>query len=121
MSHSSKLDFLRAARGQNYRTYLYFIATADPQINLNRVENRVRSGGHPVPREKIIERYYRSLELLGHAIRLTDRAYIFDNSRDHQDSAWIAEITGGTQLELKVNEIPHWFDHYVLARYASSP
>ena len=86
-----------------YRTYLYYVATDAPEINVSRVANRVALKGHDVPSEKIITRYYKSLELLIEAVRHTNRAYIFDNSSNNADGThtWLAEITDGQILELK--------------------
>ena len=118
MSHPSKVKFLSDAQTAGYRTYLYFVATDDPAINISRVANRVRLGGHPVPEAKIVERYRRSLDLLLPAIRHTNRAYVFDNSGDNTDrgQTWLAEITGGQKLELKTDRIPAWFAEAVLDR-----
>jgi predicted ABC-type ATPase len=80
MSSESKIDLLRAAGLAGYRTYLYYIFTEAPQINLERIVNRVATGGHDVPYDKVESRYERSLLLLWEAIRLVDRAYLFDNS-----------------------------------------
>lgn len=107
MSSPDKVEFLRKAKAHGFRTYLYFVATEDPAINISRVANRVAAGGHPVPEEKIISRYYRSLDLLGEAVRYTDRAYIFDNSG--QDRVWLAEVTDGVDLEFKGEWMPQWF------------
>jgi predicted ABC-type ATPase len=116
MSHPGKVDLLQEAQRAGYRTYLYYIATDDPDINISRVRNRVGLGGHPVPEDKIVNRYHRSLALLMDAIRHTDRAYIFDNSTDNADrkQTWIAEITEGRTLELKIDRIPAWFARAVL-------
>jgi predicted ABC-type ATPase len=104
MSHPSKIELLKEARELGYRTYLYFVATEDPEINVSRVRYRVqRQGGHSVPKEKIISRYFRSLELLLAAIRQTNRAYLFDNSGENQAQTWVAEITDGRVLELKTD------------------
>lgn len=91
MSHSSKVAFL-----------------ADAQS--------VRLNGHSVPKDKIVERYHRSLDLLLDAIRHTNRAYIFDNSSDSAagKQIWLAEITEGKKLELKTDTIPAWFKRAVL-------
>jgi predicted ABC-type ATPase len=78
------------------------------------VRNRVKLGGHAVPEEKIVDRYRRSLALLSDAIRLRNRAYIFDNSGENKDHTWLAEITEGQHLELKTNQIPSWFRRSVL-------
>ena len=116
MSHQSKIELLVEAQSAGYRTYLYFVATDDPAINISRVRNRVRLGGHGVPEDKIAPRYYRSLELLMEAIRHTNRAYIFDNSGDNAGGkhTWLAEITEGRKLELKTDQIPSWFKRAVL-------
>ncbi|HET6402803.1 MAG TPA: zeta toxin family protein [Candidatus Kapabacteria bacterium] len=114
MSHPSKIELLAEARGKGYRTYLYFIATDDPMINISRVHQRVAQGGHSVPDEKIVSRYHRSLELLMPAIWQTDRAYVFDNSVDGQERTWLAEITNGTTLVMKENSVPAWFKRAVL-------
>lgn len=116
MSHPSKVEWLVQAQAAGYRTYLYFVATGDPDINVSRVQNRVRLGGHPVPEDRIRTRYHRSLDLLMNAIRHTNRAYIFDNSGDNQEQkhTWLAEITEGKQLELKTDSIPAWFKQAVL-------
>ena len=46
MSHRSKIDILGQAQAAGYRTYLYFVATDDPSINVSRVANRVKLKGH---------------------------------------------------------------------------
>lgn len=112
MSSDDKIAFMLKARESGYRTYLYFVATEDPDININRVRNCVAAGGHPVPTEKIVQRYGRCLSLLPVVIAASDRAYIFDNSG--ADLVLLAEVTDGTDLEFKVDEVPDWFmDAYV--------
>lgn len=116
MSHPSKIDILRSAQKIGYRTYLYYIATDDPAINISRVQNRVKLNGHDVPPEVVEKRYYRSLDLLIEAIRRSNRAYIFDNSTDNSEKkhTWLAEVTEGTTLEIKTDRIPAWFKRAVL-------
>jgi predicted ABC-type ATPase len=118
MSHPGKVALLAQAQALGYRTYLYFVATDDPAINISRVRNRVKLGGHPVPEDRIVKRYHRSLGLLVDAIRHTHRAYIFDNSGDSAEGrqTWLAEITEGKTLELKTDRIPAWFKGAVLEK-----
>ena len=122
MSHPSKVDLLAHAQAAGYRTYLYFVATDDPAINISRVRNRVKLGGHSVPEDRIEKRYHRSLALLLDAIRYTNRAYIFDNSGDNADQkhSWLAEVTDGRTLELKTDRIPSWFNRVVLEKTNTS-
>lgn len=112
MSHPSKLEFLRQAKANGYRTYLYYVATDDWHINIDRVKARVAKGGHAVGRDKIIDRYFRSLELLYDAVRLVDRAYIFDNSLKPQ---LVARITAGEEVEYEMTSLPDWiYQHFHL-------
>lgn len=106
MSSPDKVDFICNAQRLGYRTYLYYVATEDPTINIARVKYRVGKGGHDVPSEKIVSRYQRSLDLLYSAVACTNRAFIFDNS--DQSAVWVAEVTDGTVLEAKVDSLPMW-------------
>ena len=107
MSSPDKVDFICEAQAAGFRTYLYFVATEDPEINVSRVKHRVATGGHAVPTDKIISRYKRSLNLLSQAVACTDRAYVFDNSGAYR--VWIAEVTNGRELEMRTEAMPHWF------------
>jgi predicted ABC-type ATPase len=115
MSFPDKIDLLKSAQAKGYRTYLYYVATEDPSINISRVQYRVKKGGHSVPTDKIVQRYYRSLELLVEAVRATHRAYIFDNST--HEHVWLAEVTDGHSMELKTKELPDWFKKYFLDKF----
>lgn len=119
MSHPSKVKLLEQAQRFGYRTYLYFIATDDPEINISRVKTRVQRGGHPVPEDKISKRYYASLDLLIQAICHSNRAYVFDNSGEGQERTWLAEITDGKELVMRTGQMPAWFKHAVWDRIST--
>ena len=118
MSHPKKIELLKNAQGEGFRNYLYFIATESPAINTARVQTRVIEGGHDVPHQKIIDRYYRTLDNLTAAIRVTNRAYIYDNSG--AKATLIAEITNGKDIEIKNSNIPVWVSKYVLNKGTSN-
>lgn len=117
MSHPKKIELLDNARVQGFRNYLYFVATESPEINVSRVQIRVREGGHNVPHKKIRDRYYRTLDNLTAAIRVTNRAYIYDNSG--AKATLIAEITDGKNIEIRNSNIPIWVNKYVLNKASS--
>lgn len=112
MSSYDKVELLKLSKSLGYRNYLYYIATSDPLINISRVKNRVAFKGHDVPKDKIINRYYRSLGYLKDAVKLSHRAYIFDNSSN--EKTWICEITDGSNVDMKVDIIPKWIKDYLL-------
>jgi len=113
MSHESKIDFLELARSKGYRVYLYFVATEDPSINVSRVNIRVAQKGHAVNPDVITNRYYKSLKLLKPAVKLSNRAYIWDNSG--KASVLIAEITDGEDVQVfDPEKAPNWFSKYLI-------
>ena len=117
MSHRSKVDFLATARDAGYKTYLYFIAPESSDLNISRVLSRTVLGGHDVPQSKIVERYKRSLELLGRALSNAYRAFLFDNSG--VEPIWLAELSpdAGFQLKVAPPSLPDWFKTWVVPRY----
>lgn len=98
MSHPDKISFLKKALDEGYKVYLYYRATEDPEININRVNVRVAQQGHMVDPDVIRKRYYKSLENLKQAVKHTSRSYIFDNSG--KISLLISEITNGKDVQV---------------------
>lgn len=107
MSSRDKVDFMALARQRGYRVYLYFVATDDAAINVDRVRRRVRQGGHPVPTNKIRERYVRSIGLMTEACGIAHRAYVFDNSGSKHKL--LVQVVDGDQMEIEVATLPRWF------------
>jgi predicted ABC-type ATPase len=81
-------------------------------VNVDRVAGRVLNDGHNVPKEKIIDRYQRSLNFLIPAIKNTNRAYLYDNSGTVHEL--VAEITDGRKVDFDTSFVPLWFEDYVL-------
>jgi len=113
LSHESKLQLLNDAKQLGYRIYLYYVATESPEININRVKIRVAKKGHAVDEARIKERYYRSLDLLLDTVKISNRAYLFDNSGKYYEL--VAEIADGKKVEMLTSDknIPQWFLKYV--------
>jgi predicted ABC-type ATPase len=83
-----------------------FVCTDNPIINIDRVEARVRKGGHRVDANKIIARYQSTLKLLKESVSITYRSYLFDNSG--QKMILISESYKG-QLKIMEEDLPQWF------------
>lgn len=111
MSHESKVAFLKKAKQKGFTTYLYFICTSDPKINLQRVKNRVFEGGHDVREEKTISRYFRSLDLLSNAFLSVDRAFIIDSSNTSWD---VVLEKRKNEVLLHQETVPDWVAEYLL-------
>ncbi|SEK34163.1 Zeta toxin [Roseateles sp. YR242] len=110
MSSRDKVDFMKEARERGYRVYLYFVATDDPEINLDRVRRRVMQGGHPVPEAKVRKRYRESIDLMTEACQVAHRAYIFDNSGSkHKLLVEFEELADEVSIKLHAGRLNPWF------------
>lgn len=111
-SHPAKIDILKRAQAAGFKTYMYFVATENPVINVNRIKERVALGGHDVPEEKTRSRYLRSMEQVRYALPYLNRAYFFDNST--QQSLYLAEYESEVGFTLHSELLPSWFRRFVL-------
>lgn len=80
LSTRRNLYLLKRAKEAGFFIRCYYVLTADPYINVARVESRVMGGGHGVPRDKIITRYERALGLVKELLPVCDVCHIYDNS-----------------------------------------
>lgn len=119
MSHRNKVEFFARARADGYRTYLYFICTDSPELNVGRVKTRVATGGHDVPEDKIVSRYHRCLELVRDALAHACRAYVFDNSG--AEPVWLAKFNpdGTSELQVPGDTLPRWFETWIFGAGAA--
>lgn len=81
MSHPSKLEMIEMAKANGYKIVSVLVYTSDPEINVSRVETRAKQGGHDVPKDKIIARYYRTMKLAKELEKKSDIYFKFDNSK----------------------------------------
>lgn len=85
---------VRQFRDQGYRVYLYFLWLPLVEMNLERVADRVRRGGHNVPEDDVRRRYRRGIaNFLRVYQALADYWIVFDNSATHPRE--IAYALGG--------------------------
>lgn len=119
-SHESKLGIMQDAKNTGYKVYLYFVSTETPEINKFRVKSRVAQGGHDVPEDKIVSRYYRSLDLLYDACQIAYQAFFFDNSEDGKKSKIFAHFKVHKEEKrwdnINESDVPEWFKKYYSAK-----
>jgi predicted ABC-type ATPase len=84
---------------------LVFIGLADARLSIMRVADRVLGGGHDVPIEAIVRRYYDSLARLTLVWGLADRAYLIDNSGPRRRLILSRDADGIRHASCSA---PHW-------------
>lgn len=106
-SHVSKLELIKRAKALGYRVMLFHISVSSPDLSVARVAERVKEGGHPVPEEKIRDRYDRNGPLIRQAALLSDISLIFDNSALNQPPVHIMSLSNG-KLSFVIPQLPEW-------------
>lgn len=96
---------IELAKLQGYNVRLIYIAIQDPNMAIKNIKDRVNSGGHNVPDEKVLSRFNQSYDNLKEISKKVDEITIVDNS--NKDYNKIIEIKNG-HVKYKNNEIPEW-------------
>lgn len=110
-SADDKVDFILKAKQAGFFIRIFFIATEHPSINAARITNRVMEGGHSVPIDKIITRYYKSILNCETIADKVDRLYLYDNSIDGQMARPLFRLSDGVLGKLYVGSMPEWAQH----------
>ena len=75
--------FLKRAKDLGWRISLLFLWLPSPEIALRRVAQRVLDGGHHIPDEVVIRRYWKGIRnFYALYLPLADVAAVYDNSDD---------------------------------------
>src|SRR5688572_21957973 len=76
----AKLGMLQKALAFGFDVTLIYIGLANPDLSGLRIDQRVATGGHDVPRDRLASRFERSLANLRGAIAVVPTVRIYDNS-----------------------------------------
>lgn len=69
-----------AAKALGFAIWFLYVILDSSERSIERIKLRVAKGGHPVPYEKVRQRYQRSLEQFPWFLDQADKAWIWDNS-----------------------------------------
>ncbi len=91
--------FANKLKSRGWNIGLVYLWLYSPQLAMKRVEERVWKGGHSIPKEVILRRYKRGLNLLGAYQSLADRWFIFNNSGEYPKMmAWFDRKSGSSEV-----------------------
>jgi len=110
---------IERAKFLSYHIELLFVSTNDPEINIRRVAERERRGGHGVDPELVVKRYYRVMEMLPQYIELATVATIVDNSPEGEGKARV--LLNKNEVDIDVTpagRVSGWLQKYYLENEA---
>lgn len=105
LTGNNALRLLRAAKAVGYKVTLVYVGLSSAELSMQRVLDRVRQGGHPVPFTAIERRYPDSLIKLAPAMLLADRSYVFDNSGRRRR---LLVFRDRARIRYVVSDLPDW-------------
>jgi len=100
-SGTNYVKHLNAAKMKGYEISLTFLWLSKPEEAVKRVAQRVKQGGHHVPEESVVRRYYSGIKnLVQHYLPLADEAFIMDNSSEESSKRLIARKNKNNPLDI---------------------
>ena len=101
-SGTNYIKHLKLAKSKGYQINLTFLWLSQPEEAVKRVAQRVKQGGHYVPEDSIVRRYYAGIKnLLKHYLPLADEALIIDNSSEEENfNRVIARKNKSNQIDI---------------------
>lgn len=117
-STKEKLEFISEAKDSGYDVNIVFVTTCHPDINKQRVRQRVSDGGHDVEDSKIESRYIRTMGLLTKYVDVSDRFTAYDNSGNHPINVFRKD--GPNMVILRNPKAIPWVDSILMTRYPQS-
>lgn len=83
LTAKSYIPLLKEAKKKKYKVVLFYYWVNSVKLALARIADRVKKGGHNIPKEVVERRYERSLHnLVNLFIPICDKWYITDNSNE---------------------------------------
>lgn len=111
-SKTEKLDFIHECKTKhNYDIVIFFVGTANINLNLARSSHRVNQGAEPVYVDKIRSRYQICMNNLFYLFTLASKMYIFDNS----DELKLLACKDGSTLYV-FNKGVGWLNDYLIKK-----
>ena len=89
---------IRRLKRVGYTVTIIFLFLKSPDVCIARVRNRVMAGGHDVPAEDIVRRFYRSKHNFWHIYKdQVDQWHLYYNSGEH-----LQEVAVGEEVQFTV-------------------
>jgi predicted ABC-type ATPase len=86
LAAKSFIPLIKMAQDAGYEVILSFFWLSSPNIAIDRVKDRVNKGGHNIPKDIIIRRYYRGIfNLIHFYIPICNSWIIFNNTKGESE------------------------------------
>ena len=94
----------KQVRDLGYHVRLFYIGLDSAEESLSRISNRVKRGGHDIPRDDVVRRFAGRWEAVGKVLPYCDEAELYDNDNGF---VLVAEYRNG-ELRTVGSRRPQW-------------
>ena len=98
------MNNIKKAKESGYEIELFYVGLASPELAIERVEKRVRDGGHGIPEKDVRRRFDESLKNLQEVIPLCNLVRVYDNTVQFRK---IATYINGKCVDI-ATDVPGW-------------
>lgn len=98
LAGSSIMNHIKRAKEKSYAVTVCYVGLESADLAIQRVQQRVKQGGHGISEEDIRRRYDQSLKNLKKIISLCDKVEIYDNTKNF---TCVAVFVNGKQISKK--------------------
>lgn len=95
---------------RGYKVVMYYIGLNSSQESLNRIDNRVKNGGHNISQSDVMRRFQSRFNDIARVLPFCDEVTFFDNGNGF---VRVAEYTKEKGIKLAISKIPLWFDEFL--------
>ncbi len=99
------IRLMREAKAKQFEITMFYVGLGDPNLNIERVANRVRNGGHFIRSEDIVHRHYSSMKNLLQHMDLINHLLVIDNSA--LDGEIVLDVID-SKLKFQNQTMPDW-------------
>lgn len=99
------IRLMKDAKANGFDVTMFYVGLGDYRLNIERVEVRVRNGGHHIPAEDIIRRHNTSIRNLLNHMSLIDYLIVIDNS---DSTGKIVMEVDNLQISYRSDSMPEW-------------
>jgi len=92
------LNILKSAKAKGFTTELIYVGVENVDLVKDRINERVKKGGHGIPNALVDKRFEKSLHNLPTLITQFDIVHLYDNTKEFQ------EIYYRNKSRVKINE-----------------
>ena len=114
-STREKIEFIKEAAAKGYKTEIVFVSLESADMCYQRVQERVRRGGHDVERSKVFSRYEKAMGYLKEYIEIADDVSVFDNSGKAPVLVF-SKKDGEMHILKEPSEIP-WVERHIYTHF----